>query len=213
MSSLIAFAIALGGLSGVQPEATPPPARSDEVVVKARKAIVVVANVCPAPDPARYSANAPPRVVDSYPAQGGVAAPGFVRVRVTFDAPMSCFSEVTADGGESDPCQPEGTWELPGRRSFVMQCRLEPSTGYRLRFRRDEGRGFVGLSGRTAEPFDLAFTTSAGPPVTSAAEAARLDPGPPGVTGVTAYVTCASTPSPNRRHDCERTVLTPPPGG
>ncbi len=211
MSPMIAFAAALVALSSAQPEAAPP-ARSDEVVVKARKPIVVVANVCPALDPGRYPADHPPRVVDSYPAQGVVVSPGMVRVRVTFDAPMSCFSEVTADGGERDPCQPDGTWELPGRRSFVMQCRLEPSTDYRMRFRRDEGRGFVGLSGRPAEPFDLAFTTATGPPVTSTDQAAALDPGPPGNTGVSAYVTCSNTPDPRRRHDCLRTVLVPPPG-
>ena len=212
MSPLTVFAAALAGLSAAQPD-TPPSGHADEVVVKARKAIVVTANVCPAPDPIRYPADRAPQVVDSYPAENGVVAPGFVRVRVSFDAPMSCFSEVTTYGGETDPCQPDGTWELPARRSFVMQCRLEPTTSYQIRFRPAQGRGFVGLSGRAAEPYDLAFTTSGGAPVTSAAEAAALDPGPPGPAGVSAYVTCANTPNPNARHDCQRSAVTPPPGG
>ena len=88
-----------------------------------------------------------------------------------------------------------------------MQCRLEPSTDYRMRFRRDEGRGFVGLSGRPAEPFDLTFTTTAGPPVTSAVQAAALDPGPPGASGISAYVTCADKAAPAGRRDCHRTVI------
>ena len=210
MSLLIAFA-AVAVLSGVQPD-TPPVGHADEVVVKARKPIVVTATVCPAPDPARYPAETAPRVVDSYPEQGGVVAPGFVRVRVSFDAPMSCFSEVTADGGESDPCQPEGTWELPGRHSFVMQCRLEPSTDYRMRFRRSEGKGFVGMSGKPAEPYDLSFTTSAGPEVSSTAQSAALDPGPPGAAGVSAYVICADAPSAQGHRDCHRISLRPPGG-
>ncbi|WP_174299417.1 hypothetical protein [Caulobacter sp. S45] len=209
MSPFVAFAAALLALSGVQPD-TAPASRADEVVVKARKTVVVVANVCPAPDPVRYRAEQSPRVLDSHPAQGGVTAPGFVRVRVSFDAPMSCFSEVTSDGGESDPCQPDGTWELPGRRSFVMQCRLEPSTDYRMRFRRAEGQGFVGLSGRPAEPFDLSFSTSSGPSVTSPEQAVSLDPGAPGERGVSAYVICGNRPSPAGRRDCQRTMLIPP---
>ncbi len=207
MSPLIAAAAALMGLVGLQPEASPA-AHADEVLVRARKAIVVVANVCPSPDPVRYPADRPPRVVNSYPLQDGVVAPGLVRVRVTFDAPMSCFSEVTADGGENDPCQPDGTWELPGRRSFVMTCRLEPSTGYRMRFRRVEGEGFVGLSGQPAEPYELAFTTSSGPAVTG--WAATLDPGPPGSPPVSGYVTCANAPRSNGHRDCQRTALAHP---
>ena len=210
--SLLILALALVGQGPVAPE-TPPPAHAEEVVVKARRPIVVVGNACPAPDPTRHPADHAPQVIDSYPAQNALVAPGYVRIRVTFDAPMSCFSEVSADGGGSDPCQPDGTWELPDRRSFLMQCRLEPSTGYRMRFRRSEGQGFVGLSGRPAEAYDLAFTTSGGPAVSSPAQAAALDPGPPGARGVTAYVTCANAPNPKARHDCQRTTLPAQPGG
>ena len=210
MNSWIALADALIGVA--QPDA-PPVGHADEVVVRGRKPIVVVANVCPAPDPVRYRADRSPRVVDSYPAGGGVVAPGVIRVRVSFDAPMSCFSEVTTDGGERDPCQPDGTWELPARRSFFLQCRLDPSTAYLIRFRRSEGRGFVGLSGRSAEPYDLAFTTTGGPAVASLAQAAALDPGPPGSTGVSAYVTCLDAPIVQGHRDCQRTALQHPPGG
>ncbi len=208
MNLLIAFAAA-AALSGPPPE-TALDGHADEVVVKARKAIVVTANVCPAPDPARYPADSAPRVVDSYPAQGAVVPPGFVRVRVSFDAPMSCFSEVATDGGETDPCQPDGTWELPGRRSFVMQCQLQPSTDYRMRFRRTEGKGFIGMSGRPAEPYDLSFTTSAGLAVSSMTQALALDPGAPGAAGASAYVICADAPSAPGRRDCHRTSLRPP---
>ena len=208
MSLPIAFAAA-AALSGLQ-LGMAPDGHADEVVVKARKAIVVTANVCPTPDPARYPAGSAPRVVDSYPAPGGAVPPGFLRVRVSFDAPMSCFSEVTTDGGESDPCQPDGTWELPGRRSFVIQCRLQPSTDYRMRFRRSAGKGFIGMSGRPAEPYDLSFTTTAGPAATSMTQAVALDPGPPGEASVSAYVICADTPSAPGRRDCHRTSVRPP---
>ncbi len=208
MSLLIAFAAA-AVLSGAQ-AATPPSGHADEVVVKARKAVVVTAYVCPPPDPARYPADRAPRVVDSYPAQGSVVAPGFVRVRVSFDAPMSCLSEVTTDGGETDPCQHDGTWELPARQSFIMQCRLEPSVEYHFRFGLAEGRRFVGMSGQSAGPYDLDFTSSAGPAVTSASQAAALDPGPPGAVGVFAYVICADAPAAPGRRDCHRTSLRPP---
>ncbi len=208
MSLMIAFAAA-AALSAGQPE-TPPASHADEVVVKARKAIVVTATVCPAPDPARYATDEAPRVIDSYPKPGGVVPPGFVTVRVSFDAPMSCFSEVSTEGGESDPCQPDGTWELPGRRSFVMQCRLQPSTNYRMRFRRSEGKGFVGMSGRPAEPYDLSFSTSAETAATSGTQAVTPDPGPPGEAGVSAYVVCADAPSVPGRRDCHRISLRPP---
>ena len=192
------------GLSSVGPPSqgqpaaapAPPTARVSDVVVTARRpahvsTVTVTATAwCPTPDPVRHPSERAPRVADSYPEPGGVIPPGYALVRVSFDAPMSCYSEVIVDGGDGDPCQPSGTWELPGRRNWIMQCRLAPTTAYRISFRKAEGAGFVGLSGRTAEPYDLAFATSAGPANATPQAAQAADPGPPGQVRTAAYVTC-----------------------
>ena len=190
----------------------PPAGRAGEVVVKARRPIVVFADTCPEPDPARHPAERAPVVTDSYPARGATVAPGHVRVRVSFDQPMSCYSEVMVDG-EGDPCEPDGTWALPERRSWMMTCRFKPRASYRISFRRIDGRGFVGLSGREAAPYVLDISTSDAPATASLADAARLDPGPPDAARrTTALVTCADTGrSPPTGRDCRRDVVGPPP--
>ncbi len=208
-------------LTGLLGAAAPPPAPPDTtvstVVVTARKPtkvadVVVTATVwCPEPNPARYPADHAPRVVDSFPAQGGVVAPGITLVRVTFDAPMSCYSEVTVIGDAGDPCEPAGAWALPARRSWVMQCRLAPGAAYTLRFRKSDGAGFVGLSGREALPYDLAFTTSTAQPTPTAEAAQRADPGPPGEPSRTAaYVTCVDARGAVRGADCTHQVFKRP---
>ena len=190
-----------------------PVGHAGEVVVTARRPIVVVAGVCPDPDPARYPDKGAPRVVDSYPAPGATLAPGPLQVRVSFDQPMSCYSEVMVDGGEGDPCRPDGTWMLPGRRSWLMSCRFPPSTPVRIGFRRIDGRGFVALSGRPALPYVLDFTTSAAPPATSLEAAAAADPGAPGeAPRTTANVTGTDRGHPPATgRDCRREVVGAPP--
>ena len=194
-----------------------PPSAVSTVTVTARRpariapVTVTATDWCPRLDPVRHPAERPPRVVDSYPAQGGVVAPGAVMVRVSFDAPMSCYSEVTVEGGDDadDPCQPTGTWALPDRRSWLMPCRLRPGAAYRMRFRKVDGAGFVGLSGRTAEPFDLAFSTSDAAPTPSLEAAQKGDPGAPDAAHVSAYVTCADQTFTSAR-GCRHERLRPP---
>ena len=154
---------------------------------------VTATDWCPRFNPARHPADRAPRVIDSYPAPGAVVAPGALLVRVSFNAPMSCYSEVTVEGGDdaADPCQPTGTWDLPDRRTWLMPCRLQAGATYRMRFRKVDGAGFVGLSGRPAEPFDLSFSTSTQAPTASLEAAQQADPGAPDADHVTAYVTCA----------------------
>ena len=179
------------------------------VVVTARRpthleGVTVTAVTCLEPDSARYPAAQPPAVIDSYPHPGAVVAPGRLLVRISFDAPMSCYSEVTTEGGVADPCEPSGNWEAPGRRSWIMQCRLEPDTTYKMHFRKAGGPGFIGLSGRPATPFDLAFTTSHAPPTLTEEAAARSDVGAPGEAPATAYLTCVDTRGAPTAHDCQR---------
>ena len=197
-------------------EPAPPATPVSGVVVIARRpthvgeVTVTGTTWCPDPDPVRHPSARAPSVADSYPEPGGVIAPGYALVRVTFDAPMSCYSEVTVDGGDGDPCEASGTWELPDRRSWIMQCRLAPSTGYKISFRKSEGAGFVGLSGRTAEPYELAFRTSPGPATASPLAAQAADPGPPGQTRTAAYVTCADPGRAAVGHDCSHEVFRNP---
>jgi hypothetical protein len=207
-AGLAALALATGAQTQAQAQTPPQPStRVQDVVVTARRpthlagVTVTATDWCPEPNPARYPADRAPRVLDSYPAQGGVVPPGYTLVRVSFDAPMSCYSEVSVDG-PGEPCEPDGTWELPARRSWKMMCRLEPGTEYRVRFKKQDGLGFVGLSGREAEPYELAFTTSQGPPTPTKTAAARLDPGPPGGRAASAYVTCADETAAARGGDC-----------
>ena len=227
MRRLIALAATLGLAVSAQAQPTPPaadplppPAASvSSVVVTARRpthvagVTVTATSWCPEPDPTRHPADHDPHVVDSYPKPGAEIAPGYAVVRVTFDAPMSCYSEVTVDGGgDADPCQPSGAWVLPDRRSWIMQCRLEPNAHYGIGFRRVDGRGFVGLSGRPAKPFELAFTTGDGPATASAEAALRADPGPPGATRAGAYVTCADNAPGTPAQPCRHQVFRPPGG-
>ena len=219
----LAATLGLAGSAQAQPVQAPlsPPAAASVsgVVVTARRpthlegVTVTATDWCPRPDPARHPADHDPRVVDSYPRPGDAVSPGYAIVRVTFDAPMSCYSEVTVDGGgDTDPCQPSGTWELPDRRSWIMQCRLEPNARYRFGFRRAEGQGFVGLSGRTAKPYDLAFATLGGPATASPEAALRADPGPPGARRTGAYVICADSPPGAPATPCQHEVFRPPGG-
>jgi hypothetical protein len=217
MIRLFALALLAAGQPGAAP--APPPAAAQglsqdvpTVTVTARKPVVVTASqACPEPDPARYPAASDPRVIDSFPRNGGAAAPGLVQVRVTFDAPMSCYAEVTSQGGDQDPCEPRGAWSIPDRRSFLLRCRLAPGVAYVFDFRRDTGRGFVGMSGRDADPFVLRFSTASGAaPMVSWPQALAADPGPPGVARPRGYVTCTDVPPAERNGDCSRQGLDPP---
>jgi hypothetical protein len=196
-------------------DAAPPPAAANTtvsgVIVTARRpttvsgVTVVAQGWCPQPDPSRYPADHDPKVVDSYPAEGAVVPPGAASVRVSFDSPMTCDWDVTIDGGLDDPCAKAGAWALPGRRTFVTRCTLEPKTRYVFHFRRNEGLGFVGLSGRTAQGFDLTFDTSDAPP--RPATAASLDPRPAGGEVVRAYITCVDQGSDDPRSACQRALI------
>jgi hypothetical protein len=196
------------------PAVSPPPAAVaapsstvSGVTVTARKptvvsgVTVVAAGWCPKPDATRYPTDHDPVVIDSYPAQNAAPPPGPTFVRVSFDQAMSCDWEVAIEGGDDDPCAKAGAWALPGRRTFVTRCILQPGTHYVFHFRKRDGYGFVGLSGRTAQPFDLAFdTTEAKPP----ANAPNPDPHPQGGEPVKAYVTCLDQGRVEDNNACQR---------
>lgn len=178
------------------------------VTVTARKptvvsgVTVVAAGWCPRPDATRYPADHDPAVVDSYPAANAALPPGPAFVRVTFDQAMSCDWEVAIEGGDDDPCAKAGAWALPGRKTFVTRCVLQPGTHYVFHFRKRDGYGFVGLSGRAAQPFDLAFDTTDARPL--APNAANPDPHPQGGEAVKAYVTCLDQGHVGDNNACQR---------
>ena len=173
--------------------------------------VTVVASVCPEPDSARYGGERAPAVIDTFPAQGDTVAPGALVLRATFNTAMSCYWEVSSESThDDDPCQPAGSWALPARDTWTMNCKLAPNTRYTIRLGREQGHGFVGQSGQSATPYVLTFYTSDTDPV-PAEGAHRDDRGP--VTGappvVTAYVTCSALPS-NEGADCVRVAATKP---
>jgi hypothetical protein len=206
---LVIGALAMAWRASAQ---TLPPGETREITVKARRPVVVTAVTCPAPDAGKHPTERDPAVVDSYPQPGAIVRPGYLRVRVSFDQPMSCFSEVMVDAGPGDPCEPEGTWALPERKSWTMTCRFAPETAVRIGFRRIDGEGFVGLSGRRATPYLLEFSTSGDAPTSSLQTATTADPGPPGQgRPTTALVTCEGQGSgAGVGRDCRRATVSPP---
>ncbi len=190
------------------PAAAAPSSTVSGIIVTARKptvvsgVTVVAAGWCPRPDATRYPTDHDPVVVDSYPAQNAAPPPGPAFVRVTFDQAMSCDWEVRIEGGDDDPCAKAGAWALPGRKTFVTRCVLTPGTRYVFHFRKREGYGFVGLSGRNAQPFDLAFETTDTRPL--AANAPNPDPRPQGGEVVKAYVTCIDQGRADEANACQK---------
>jgi hypothetical protein len=187
--------------------AAPPTAVSGVTVVARKPTVVsgvtvVAAGWCPRPDATRYPTSHDPVVVDSSPAQNAALPPGPIFVRVSFDQAMSCDWEVSIEGGDDDPCAKAGAWALPGRRTFVTRCVLQPGTRYVFHFRKRDGYGFVGLSGRNAQPFDLAFDTTEGRPL--AANAPNPDPHPQGGEPVKAYVTCLDQGRADENNACQK---------
>ncbi|MGC1305124.1 MAG: hypothetical protein WA840_22375, partial [Caulobacteraceae bacterium] len=188
-----------------------PPASVSGVTVTARRpttvtgVTVVAAGWCPRPDATRYPADHDPTVMDSYPSEGSILPPGAATVRVTFDAAMSCDWEVGIEGGDDDPCAKAGAWALPGRRTFLTRCTLAPKTHYVFHFRKRDGVGFVGLSGRPAAGFDLSFDTSDARPTPPNAPSA--DPRPLGGETVKAYVTCIDLDRDEEAGACQKALI------
>ncbi len=171
--------------------------------------VTVTASACPEPDPARFASDPAPAIIDTYPAQGGVVAPGALVLRASFAAPMSCYWEVTSQSdSEDDPCQDAGSWALPARTTWTMDCRLKPNAHYAIRFGKAGGHGFVGRSGQSAPPFVLSFSTSNDPP-TSLETARQLSLAGSKEPPASAYVTCSAKPD-NAGADCVRKSIGAP---
>ncbi len=120
----------------------------------------------------------PPHVVSTFPARGAVVRPGMIYVRATFDEPMSCRGFFAAIARMRSPCsQARQNWVLSfDRKTIRTLCYAEPSSAYGLRVSAEpkEAR-FVSLAGRDLEPYDVTFTTSAGPLVQTTGDAIDQD--------------------------------------
>jgi hypothetical protein len=112
-----------------------------------------------------------PRVVSVMPAPGSVVRPGAMVLSVTFDRPMACKANLTQSPFPI-PCPGGGGAVVisPDRRTLTTVCEVEAGASYSMPL-----VDFIGDGGARSERYDLAFTTSAGPPVKDARQAMSLE--------------------------------------
>ena len=152
-------------------------------------------------DPARSPDKSapPPHMVSTFPAEGAVVRPGIVVVRLNFDQPMSCYGIFQSSPNRKRPCsvtiaQPDAIangrrsfdvqdiWYGYDRRSLEITCKLAANTPYGLRMNPGSTDDFIGaefrykklfksVAGWSLGPFELTFSTSSGPEITSLKEA------------------------------------------
>jgi hypothetical protein len=112
-----------------------------------------------------------PKVARVMPAPGSVVRPGVMVLRVTFDRPMACKANLAVSPFPI-PC-PGGSGAVLislDRRTLTTVCQVEAGASYSMPL-----VDFIGDGGAKSERYELAFTTSAGPPVTDARQARALE--------------------------------------
>lgn len=186
------FALGLAVLSGTPTLVRAAPVQTSQrstpvegVVVRGRRirevaGIDVTGGWCPMRG--RGASTGPPRVVDSYPRPGDVIAPGPTTLSLTFDRPMNCGWAMTYNA-QDEFCMQIGMWDMPGRRTWQMECNFAPDHALSVRFGAVKGHGFSALAGAEAAPFALNFATG---PVTgtgSAVPAVTPEPARPEQAG------------------------------
>lgn len=146
----------------------PPPAPANEV-----SALII------------YPPTPVPRLVASYPAEGGTIAPGVLVLKLTFDqimsrtgfdiAPVVAASTTGAPvpGPETPTCLKTPRLLNDGR-TFVLLCTLRAGRAYALAFNSAPAGGFANIAENRAGPTSLRFTTSRDDPVRSLDEAMKL---------------------------------------
>ncbi|PHY22108.1 hypothetical protein [Caulobacter sp. BP25] len=108
-----------------------------------------------APDPAT-----PPRVVATYPKPGAVVPAGAITLKVTFDRPMQPgWSFTNRDLASIPPCDWKQPSQSPDRRSFSVNCKLEPGRAYWIGFNSAYHKNFASTEGVPATPAGLPFST------------------------------------------------------
>jgi hypothetical protein len=125
------------------PGATPPsapPRKADELVIIATPPV-------------------DPKVVSTYPVDGGKAPGGIVVLKVVFDQPMvpQAWSFGQAADGAFPHCLKTPRL-LNDKRSFALLCSVAPNQAYAVRI--NASPDFVSARGRSAKPFLLRFATT-----------------------------------------------------
>jgi len=187
-SAMLALGLAVLGGTPTLVRAAPaqPLQRStpvEGVVVRGRRirevaGIDVTGGWCPTRG--RGASAGPPRVVDSFPRPGAVIAPGPTTLSLTFDQPMNCGWAMTYNS-QDEFCRQIGMWDMPGRRTWKMECNFVPDHALSVRFGAVKGHGFSALSGAESASFTLNFTT--GPVTGTAVPAVAPEPARPELAG------------------------------
>ncbi|MGZ3378399.1 MAG: hypothetical protein ACXU8S_17525 [Phenylobacterium sp.] len=121
-----------------------------------------------------------PKIVSTFPAKDAIIRPGVVVLRVTFDRPMACAGIFSDDPPFHNPC--------PGRMQHMLlsydrltvrtACVVEPNESYGAWISRNvltTADDFISLTGTPSGQFELRFTTSAEPAITTVCEAIAED--------------------------------------
>jgi hypothetical protein len=123
----------------------------------------------PAAEPARVppvpvselvvDGGAPPRVVASFPAEGGTVPAGVLVIKLVFDQPMTAdgWSYGRAEAGAFPDCLARPRL-LADRRTFVLLCSTASHKTYALEV--NAAPAFVSAAGRVARPVRLNFSTA-----------------------------------------------------
>lgn len=101
-----------------------------------------------------------PTVVRTSPAAGATVAPGAITLSVTFDQPMmgGSFSYVQKSAETFPHCGFPAELSAD-RRTFTLNCRLEPAHHYEIWFNSPPYMNFKNANGVPAEPHQLLFST------------------------------------------------------
>jgi hypothetical protein len=127
-----------------------------------------------------YPPTPPPKVVSSYPTEGGAVTPGVVVLKITFDQKMreTGFDLAPVEGAEPPPCLKTPRL-LDDGRTFVLLCTLRAGRSYAVALNAGpasdaQNYGFANLYERRAAPTSLTFTTTRDEPVRSLDDAMKL---------------------------------------
>jgi hypothetical protein len=123
---------------------------------------------------------APPRLAESFPAEGQAIAPGVLVLKLTFDQKMLAggFDITAAPNGEAPTCLKTPRL-LNDEKTFVLLCTTAPGKSYALALNAGGQEGFANIGRTRAAPATLMFSTTTADPVRKLDEAmkvANLDP-------------------------------------
>ena len=139
----------------MQPPVPPPPPRDGTVV----SGVEVTAR------------NGVPKVVASYPAPGQTVSPGALVLMVRFDHRMTPGAWNYGAAPDAPPCLDKPRL-LQDERTFVLMCSLGFAQHYTVTVNGAE-KGFVDAARTPAASYPLAFSSDAGEPVASLADALK----------------------------------------